>query len=163
MKLIKVKDINIPKAVDLYLLAEEWTIYNHFGISESAAYEAITAPNSFWRFVIEGENTVVGLVGFERINTLDRIGEPFISIAPLKRGIGCGLEAMQLLFKAGKDDIGLRRMQMTVLAGAPSHTFFEKFKDSGFLCEGILKKIRFKNGKYIDALLYAWVDDKEIV
>lgn len=158
MRLIKVKNEDIQRAVGMYILAEEWTPFSHLGISEQAAFDALSSPNSFWRFLVDDSDKVIGLCGLEKINPLDKVAEPFIALIPAKQNSGLGLEAMTLIFDVAKRDLGFRRLQTTVLTDSPSRPFLEKL---GATCEGILRKLRFKNGEYVDALLYAWVDDKE--
>ena len=162
MRLLKIKGTHLPEAVDLYLLAEEWAVFGHAGLSEQTAMDALTAPNSLWYFVVDEENAVIGLCGLERINLMDKVAEPAISLYPSKQRKGLGLKAMQLLCDLADNNLNIRRLQSTVLTNAHCRGPMEKL---GFVCEGVLKKLCYKNGKYVDALLYARlkIEDKENV
>ncbi len=152
MHFVRIQEVKL--AVDLYISAGEWTTFSHYGLNEQMAMESLFASNSCWRYIIEGED-VIGIVGLERINPLDKVAEPCMAILPNKQRKGFGLKAFQkLCFGLGVNEIGLRRLQATILSDSPSHKLLDK---SGFKCEGVLKKLRFKNGEFIDGLLYAWV------
>lgn len=154
MQLKRLTDLTV--AIELYLSADEWTTYNHYGLSEQTAAASLTAPNSCWRYVVRDDGEILGLVGLENINALDKVAEPSIVIYDVFQRKGYGTQAYKkLCFDLGVNEIGLRRLQATALSGAPSIKMLEAV---GFKCEGVLKKLRFKHGEFIDGLLYAWVE-----
>jgi len=172
MELIKVEADRVEAAARLYQSAEEWTAYTNYGISLADAANAILAPNAVWRFITREWTTeeietgspmttrkVIGLAGFEKINPLDRIGEPFVALYETEQNKGQGLAAMQLIFNWGINDLNLRRMQATFIEGSKSMKFYTELPNIQH--EGTLRKIRFKDGKYVDGYIYAWVSDKE--
>ena len=126
------------------------------GIPLGAAYMALAAPDSQWWVLLDNEGKVMGLGGYERLNWLDGVGEPYIAIRQDKQGLGYGRSFANYIVHAGLNQLDLRRIQTTVLECSPSLGLLKKY---GFKHEGTLRAIRQYDGKYVDAHCYALVKE----
>lgn len=71
----------------------------------------------------------------------------------LLRGNGFGSESLRLLEQYAFDELGLHKIWCKTDTGHPEiFRFYEKL---GFYQEGILKEHEFKEGRYVDKVLYA--------
>jgi len=103
-------------------------------------------------FFITTNNKVIGSVSlFEIIkNHKAKIG---YWVGKEHRGKGLGTEALKLITKYGFKEYKLKRITANVFIYNKSSA--RALEKAGFKLEGILRKNRFKNNKYIDDLFYA--------
>ena len=104
-------------------------------------------------FVIDIDGTLVGSIGI--INIDKHKGELGYWLADKHFGKGIMTKAIKEMVSYCTKEIGLKRIFAPVLPhNKASARVLEK---NGFELEGILKKYYRKDGKYIDALCYAYV------
>lgn len=153
MILVPLSSSTLPIATFLYREGVEWSTCTMPALSDDAIAGALTSPDSVWWVAVE-EDVVVGLGGFERIKWVDRVAEPYISLVPGVRNKGWGKALAADLVMKGVKDLGLKRMQTSILSTSPSKAILEW---AGWECEGVLKGVRLKEGKRVDGLMYAKV------
>ncbi len=95
----------------------------------------------------------VGNVSLQQIHPIHRSAELAILIGDAEcRGKGIGLEACEVLIRHGFQALNLRRIAYGTHAGNTSmRSIAGKL---GFEQEGVLKQAVFKNGQYVDVVLY---------
>ena len=144
----------------LYLETVKWCSQTQRDPSTEDIHTVFSSPLSVWRAAFTKDThtlpALVGLIGVERINWIDRTADPSIAIVPAARRKGWSLAVAEafreLLFK----QFAIRRLQTVILEGAPSRGLLERL---GFVHEGTLRSLRWVDGRYIDGLLYAWVKE----
>ena len=94
----------------------------------------------------------IGNIYLRKIDWIPRHAELFIWIGePDQRSKGYGQAAIRLLIKHAFEDLGLRRMYLTVVEdNRPAIRAYEK---CGFILEGKLRKHFFAGGKFHDLLV----------
>jgi RimJ/RimL family protein N-acetyltransferase len=110
----------------------------------------LMAPNTLWRVFLDGDEQV-GICGLKNLNLADRAGEPVVAIHPAHRRTGYGLSMSRQLIHLAFNELNLNRLCTIVLADALSIHLLEQ---TGFAREGQLRQARYKNGKYVDTLVY---------
>lgn len=156
---MKFAEITNPQAasmaVKLYMSAGDMTTFSHLGVSEEDAASRLSSSNSIYRLVVDDEGKLIGLVGFEQIYPFDRSGEPFICIVPGERGKGVGKKVSEMMLEWGVKGLNLRRISSTVLEGGASEGLL---KGLGFELVGKLNEVRWKNGRYVGAKIYEFLN-----
>lgn len=105
----------------------------------------------WWTFELS-KNELVGLCGLQGVNPIDRTAEPAIAIHPAYRNATHGLKMSRLLIETAWKRLNLRRLHVIVLKDAPSVPLLKR---TGFKCEGTFEKVRYRDGEYVDACMYA--------
>ena len=127
--------------------------YSALPPSEEQIDDALFAPTSFW-FLAMGPQGSIGLVSLQDFNPIDRTAEIGVSLWPTTRGAGHGLEAAQMIRQWGIDNLNLRKTTQYILEDSPGLHLVHGMGDT---LEGTLKAHRYKNGKYLDVLIYSWI------
>ena len=93
----------------------------------------------------------VGLAGLRSLDAANATARLGILVGEAgSRGKGLGTEATALLVSYGFDFLGLRRVNLSVLAtNAPAIRVYEKL---GFVREGLERKAVLRNGEYVDVV-----------
>ena len=130
----------------------DWAAQSFGSVTTAQLIALVNDPLSIWRAVFE-DDALVGLIGIVHINWIDKVCEPVIAIVPERRKTGAGYRIGMAFLRYVLDQLGMRRIQSTVLANAPSRHLLEKM---GFVQEGVLPALRWKDGDYIDGILYGW-------
>lgn len=109
-----------------------------------------------YAFAITLDDKVIGSIGaFRKDNIHFRTAETGYYISESYWGRGLGTSAVKQLCKYIFDNTGIIRLFAEPFAeNVASCRILEK---SGFICEGILRKNAFKNGKILDMKLYALI------
>ncbi|HLV31397.1 MAG TPA: GNAT family protein [Chitinispirillaceae bacterium] len=109
-----------------------------------------------YAFAITLDDKVIGSIGaFGKDNIHFRTAETGYYISESYWGRGLGTSAVKQLCKYIFDNTGIIRLFAEPFAeNVASCRILEK---SGFICEGILRKNAFKNGKILDMKLYALI------
>lgn len=96
----------------------------------------------------------LGNVSIDSIDSKHRNARLSIFLADSEsRGKGYGSEALNLLIEYAFDFLNLHKVWVKMDTDDPRVVrFYEK---CGFIQEGVLKQHEFKNGKYIDKILFA--------
>jgi RimJ/RimL family protein N-acetyltransferase len=93
----------------------------------------------------------VGLVGLRSLDAANATGRLGVLVGePADRGRGLGTEAVKLILGHGFDFLGLRRVNLAVLAdNAGAIHIYEKL---GFVREGLERKAVLRGGRYADVI-----------
>lgn len=153
MHLKPLEAADVQFAVSLYQESAAWTPYTIVDLPPEVALGRLTQADASFRIAMNGASPV-GLMGFESIKWIDRVGEPLIAIASHLRGQGWGRQLASLMHMYAVDVLNLRRLQSVVLEDAPSRKLLEM---CGFEVEGVMKKVRYRDGRYLNAVVYGWV------
>jgi len=119
-------------------------------------------PTSYGRFVIEVDGVRAGVMGFEVENRRSRIAHlERLAVHPDHRGQRVSDEAARLLQRQLVLELGYHRLQLEIYAfneRAQRHA-----ERVGFAREGVRRKAYWRNGEWLDGVLYALVrDDLEV-
>lgn len=129
-------------------------------VEEQAAWIA-ARPSSEFNWVIEADGAPVGMLSLTGIDRYHRHAEPgrFLIGEPERvRGIPAAVEAMQLVYDLGFDELGLIRMYGTI---AEKNTLMIKWqKFLGMREEGRLRKHYFLNGEFQDAVCFGLLEQE---
>jgi len=116
-----------------------------------------TTVNSREKFVFaicdQATDQHVGNVAIGAIDAVSRNGMLSIFIAePSIRGRGVGEDATRLILDFAFDRLNLHRVHLK--ASAFSEAAIAMYKKVGFQKEGVLREHEFKDGKYVDKVLF---------
>jgi RimJ/RimL family protein N-acetyltransferase len=113
-------------------------------------------PDAFGLFVIEVDGERAGTMQFARANERSRIADlRGLAVHPSFRGAKVADTAAQLLQRHLFDDLGFHRVQMEIYAfndRALAHA-----ERAGFIREGVRRKAYWRNGDWVDGVLYGLV------
>lgn len=152
MKLVPLKSEDFDYAQSLYDEGLEWaprSVIYDVGLWQ----KALSSQSALWK-MIEVDGYVKGLAGLENIHLIDRVCEPYIAIDRDLRGTGFALTAGELMRKFAVEQLGIQRIQSIVLENSPSRKLLDRL---GFIQEGLMRKARYKNGEFVNAIMYAWL------
>ena len=115
--------------------------------------------NNCVRCAIENDQKIVGLVSLTNIDNLNRSAEFHIMIGDVNyHNKGIGTFAVNEILKHAFYNLNLHRVMLTVLENNKrAQHVYEKL---GFVKEGCLIQVYFKNGKYENAFLYSILSDE---
>lgn len=101
----------------------------------------------------ETTNSPLALVTLASIDWVSRVCELHIMVAPGCQGQGVGTYAVGAMLQHAFLDLGLRRIELSVLAdNARARALYAK---AGFAEEGVKRSARYKNGSYHDLCIMA--------
>lgn len=115
-------------------------------------------PEAFGVLVIEASGERVGTIAWERVNRRSRIASVSgLALEPVSWGRGIAAAAVELLVSELLDVRGLHRVQLEVY-GFNEHgaAFFER---AGFVREGVRRLAYWRDGRWVDGILYGLVDE----
>jgi UDP-4-amino-4,6-dideoxy-N-acetyl-beta-L-altrosamine N-acetyltransferase len=125
-------------------------------------YEKQLTDSSQENFIIEHKesNLPIGMIGLYDINFKTGHAEwgRVIIGAPQMLKHGYGREAIELVVKYAFDHLNLRRLACTALAN--NIAVVRLYERLGFRQEGILREYIYKDGRYIDVILFAMLHDE---
>lgn len=153
MHLRPLNDADWPLVAPLVRECAAWAPFSVADLSDGAVTAVLCSADAVWRVAEMGARPLA-LVGLERIKWVDRVGEPVVAVLPEARNQGWGKQCAGLLHTLATDTLNLRRLQSVVLEDAPSRSLLEA---QGFEVEGVLRGVRYRNGRYVDAVMYGWV------
>ena len=111
---------------------------------------------------------IIGIIGLYGISWIPRLAELRIVIGDKDYwGKGYGTEAIKLVVDYAFDKLNLNNVYLGV--NAEHKGAIKAYKNAGFVEEGILRKVQYRNSKYYDAVrmsilreeYYAKKEDKE--
>jgi RimJ/RimL family protein N-acetyltransferase len=115
-------------------------------------------PQGYGRFVIEVDGRPAGLMGFEVSNRRSRIANlGSLAVHPDFRGRHLADEAARLFQRHLIDDLGYHRLQLEVYSfndRAQRHA-----ERAGFVREGVRRKAYWRNGDWVDGVIYGMVPE----
>lgn len=98
------------------------------------------------------DGTLVGVCGLTSIDRVNQKAEFSLYIGPDHQGEGYGAHALYLLLQHAFDDQNLNRIYGESFEGNPAQRLFEK---TGMRLEGTYKQAYFREGKFIDSMIWA--------
>jgi RimJ/RimL family protein N-acetyltransferase len=114
-------------------------------------------PEAYGRMVIEADGERVGAMEYERVNKRSRIAQlSGLAVHPAHRGRRISDEAARQLQRY-LFDLGFHRLQLEIYGfneRAQRHA-----ERSGFVFEGRRRKAYWRNGEWVDGVLYGLVAD----
>lgn len=104
--------------------------------------------------VQEGEDEILGLVSLVSTDYINQSAEFHIMIGEKEnQGCGIGTFAAKEMLNHAFYNMNLQRVELTVLEdNVRAQRLYEKI---GFIREGVKRKAKFKNGKFVNMLIYA--------
>lgn len=119
---------------------------------------SLAEPDAFGLFLIEVDGEPAGTMEFHRSNRRSRIADlGGLAVHPRFRGRRVGDEAALLLRSHLLDELGFHRLQLEVYAfneRALAHA-----ERVGFTREGVRRKAYWRNGQWVDGVLFGLVAD----
>jgi RimJ/RimL family protein N-acetyltransferase len=117
-----------------------------------------TEPEAFGVFVIEVDGEPAGTMEFERINRRSRIaGVGGLAVHPDFRGRRVGDEAARLFQRHLVREVGFHRLQLEVYGF--NERALRHAERSGFVREGVRRKAYWRNGEWVDGVLFGLVEE----
>jgi RimJ/RimL family protein N-acetyltransferase len=115
-----------------------------------------TEPEAFGVFVIEVDGEPAGTMEFERVNRRSRIaGVGGLAVHPDFRGRRVGDEAARLFQRHLIREVGFHRLQLEVYGF--NERALRHAERSGFVREGVHRKAYWRNGEWVDGVLFGLV------
>lgn len=111
--------------------------------------------NSVRCVVVDEQETdsPLALITLAAVDWVSRVCELHIMVAPERQGQGVGTYAVGAMLRHAFLDLGLRRVELSVLAeNARARALYAK---AGFVEEGVKRSARYKNGSYHDLCIMA--------
>jgi RimJ/RimL family protein N-acetyltransferase len=113
-------------------------------------------PDGHGVFVIEVDGERAGTMTFERVNRRSRIAHVGgLAVHPDFRGHGVADEAARLFQRHLVDDLGFHRLQLEVYGF--NERAIRHAERSGFVREGVRRKAYWRNGEWVDGVLFGLV------
>ena len=113
-------------------------------------------PQEFGRFVIEVDGQPAGLMGFQVANRRSRIADlGSLAVHPSFRGRRLADEAAVIFQRHLLDQLGYHRLQLEIYGfneRALAHA-----ERAGFIREGVRRKAYWRNGEWVDGVIYGLV------
>jgi len=103
---------------------------------------------------------IVGVCGLTDIDRIHRRGEFSLYIFPEHQSQGYGKIALQELFEIGFGSLNLNIIWGESFEGNPA---IKMFKELGMAKEGVRREFYYKDGKYVDAILFSIKSREHVV
>lgn len=153
MQIRPLRKDNYSAAASLYAETVQWQFFTVPPVDPSVFINVLTAPTSCFYELVNKDDKFVGLGGLENIKWIDKTAEPVIAITRDLRGSPrVATKFATQLFESLPKKLGIHRVQSFVLQNSPSVPLL---KHLGFRREGTMERVRFKDGEYVDADIYA--------
>lgn len=110
-----------------------------------------TDPYTFMYSIIV-DDELVGVCGLTTVDFINRRGEFSLYINPELHWKGLGKKTIYTLFRHGFSALNLNRIYGETFVGNPAATLFEKL---GMEREGVRREYYYKDGNYIDCILFS--------
>ena len=125
-------------------------------ISASISTRSEADPEAFGVFVIEVDGGRAGTMRFERANKRSRIADlGGLAVHPSFRGDKVSDAAARLFQRHLLDDLGFHRLQLEIYGF--NERAMRHSERSGFVREGVRRKAYWRNGEWVDSVLYGLV------
>jgi RimJ/RimL family protein N-acetyltransferase len=113
-------------------------------------------PDGFGVFVVEVDGERAGTMRFERTNRRSRIADlGGLAVHPAFRGRRVGDEAARLFQRHLFRELGFHRLQLEIYGF--NERAVRHAERSGFVREGVRRKAYWRNGEWVDGVLYGLV------
>lgn len=107
---------------------------------------------SMYSIIDAGSEEMVGVCGLTSIDLVNRRAEFSLYIGPEHQGQGFGEAALRELVAKGFNAYGLNSIWGEAFDGNPAIKMFERV---GFKREGVRREFYFREGKFVDAILFS--------
>ena len=115
-------------------------------------------PEEYGRFVIEVDGERAGAMGFEVANPRSRIAHlERLAIHPDFRGRRIADEAARVFQRYLFDELGFHRLQLEIYGF--NERALRHAERSGFVREGVRRKAYWRNGEWVDSVLFGVVEE----
>lgn len=106
-----------------------------------------------------GTNNLIGHIALYAVKRLP-YSSAFVGYAMDEIYIGKGIvtEAVKMVVRFAFDQIGLHRVEAYV--STQNNASIRVLEKSGFYCEGLLRKLLYINGQWVDHYMYACLEDE---
>lgn len=162
-----------------HVKADAMSIYNQIGDKEVSQYTFIPYPykledaydyikfsqsarrkKTAYNYGLEQKKTrrIIGGIGLENIDWTHRRGEIGYWLAKPFWGRGIMVEAIELMLAFCFRNLGLHRVHAQVFP--PNAASIRVLEKTGFTCEGLIREGSMHRGEYVDAYLYAILEDE---
>lgn len=102
----------------------------------------------------EESDEILGLVSLVSIDYLNQSAEFHLMVGEQRnRGKGVGTFAIQAMLHHAFANMNLQRVELTVVEG--NKAAIRLYEKTGFIYEGRKRMAKYKNGKFVDMLVYA--------
>lgn len=108
-------------------------------------------------FHVQDKNAFVGVAGLTSIDMVNLRAEFSLWVKPGVHKKGYGEKALKTLFQYGFDELGLHIIWGETFEGNPAAGLFERL---GMVPEGVRRDFYYKQGKFINAILYSIKDEE---
>jgi len=128
-------------------------------ISQQKWYEAVLSDSSNQKWIVEYQNSAVGVIYLSTIdwkNRVAKVGIKLHSLAPKKNGIGT--LALQALEEFAFGHMQLHRLETTILDS--NEISIKLFTRAGWEKEGTLREAFYNSFQYHDVYLYGLLFNK---
>lgn len=115
-------------------------------------------PDAFGVFVVEVDGERAGTIRFSRANKRSRIADlGGLAVHPDFRGRKVGDETARLIQRHLIDDLGFHRLQLEIYGfNERAQVHAER---SGFVREGVRRKAYWRDGRWVDGVLFGLVEE----
>ena len=104
--------------------------------------------------IVNGDDRMIGLVSLTDIDIINRSAQFHIMIGEERdRGNGAGRFALEAMLHHAFLNLNLNRVELLVLEN--NETARRLYESAGFVREGSRRQVVFKNGRYINELMYS--------
>ncbi len=109
--------------------------------------------------IINSEDRIIGLISLVAIDDISRSAELHIMIGKdSDQNSGAGTFAVRTLLQHAFMNLNLNRVELSVLAtNKRAIGFYQKI---GFVYEGTKRNARFKNGQFVDLLIFSMLKEE---
>lgn len=132
------------------------TAFSNPIVTSQQIQDTFTTPGNFCFGGFDDNGRFVGIGALQGWNPIDGTAEMAIAVKEELRREGWGLELAQTIRQWGIDRLNLRRTVNYVVPDSPVVGLAIKMGDK---LEGTLKNHRYKQGRYVDVLIYAWTKE----
>ena len=107
----------------------------------------------------EGADAILGLVSLVSIDYQNQCGELHLMIGDKEnRGKGLGTFAIHAMLQHAFYNMNLQRVEFTVLE--ENTRAWHLYERIGFVREGIKRKAKYKNGKFVNMVIYSMLKEE---
>ena len=163
--------LDIIRRTDLPLLNKwrnspeinKWTRQNTLINMESheAWFNKMTMDQTMRMFLIRAEsNEAIGVCGLTSIDLINQHAEFSLYIGPEHHGHGYGKDSLRLLCTHGFNAFPLRTIWGETFEGNKAALMFESL---GFKRDGVRRDFYYRDGKFIDSIMYSIKSDELIM
>ena len=110
--------------------------------------------------IVDDKDMVIGLVSLTDIDNINRSATFHIMIGDSShQNKGAGQFAIKEMLNHAFNNLNLHRIQLEVLSS--NDRAIHVYEKLGFVKEGTLRQVYFKNGKYVDALVMGIINNSD--